>query len=588
MANYKVTSIELTNIANAIRAKGGTSAQLEFPDEFVSAIQAISTSSSSGIGTYMRGNIIGEYDNRSPSAGGVGGVWTSTGHDTSDDIGYIVDYYYNDNLIKSALILKDKLLPNAAPNHAFENLGAELAVNGGLHAPAAFNVKIENSVLVVSFGGTGSKEYSVKVYTAINASSGINLYTNGQAYSSEEQIMDVTGFTLLSNGDVAYGSNGQKVAARLAITDENDHSTLQASGWNASGMSYYDAENQKGAYAGYDFGQEILVTKAKFWLTRFSGQNKTLIATIEYLDGNGNWNEIQDLEITNTLDYPSNIFEVAVGRNIYGIRWIHKKDPMKTSYNNITFAGMSVYRGIGQPINVYIPDSSGLNMPPTGFDGFGPVLVRNGAPSEIIPSLPNSDLTKILANAYPGNYTIGSTAWDTLEVGNTDYIAKNLNSIDITNGAYARLDLSEPNHSCVAYFVGVNYDYLTNWPRIISFTYSHSSNNEITLDSSANILYYAHYGNTIAQTAYKGIQRFVCALRIDGTNKLSSCFINGTRLAEPASFNNSGQYCTFGCSLPNQYYSSLSINYIGIVDGIEDDSTIISNLQYLMNLYGIE
>lgn len=42
MADYKVTDTELTSVANAIRTKGGTSAQLEWPAEFISAVQAIS------------------------------------------------------------------------------------------------------------------------------------------------------------------------------------------------------------------------------------------------------------------------------------------------------------------------------------------------------------------------------------------------------------------------------------------------------------------------------------------------------------------------------------------------------------------
>lgn len=41
MADYKVTDTELTSIANAIRTKGGTQAQLVFPTGFVSAVQAI-------------------------------------------------------------------------------------------------------------------------------------------------------------------------------------------------------------------------------------------------------------------------------------------------------------------------------------------------------------------------------------------------------------------------------------------------------------------------------------------------------------------------------------------------------------------
>ena len=47
MANYVTTDAELTSIANAIRTKGGTVAQLEYPSEFVSAINAIETGSQS-------------------------------------------------------------------------------------------------------------------------------------------------------------------------------------------------------------------------------------------------------------------------------------------------------------------------------------------------------------------------------------------------------------------------------------------------------------------------------------------------------------------------------------------------------------
>ena len=42
MANYLATDTDLTAVANAIRTKGGTSAQLTFPHGFVDAIEAIS------------------------------------------------------------------------------------------------------------------------------------------------------------------------------------------------------------------------------------------------------------------------------------------------------------------------------------------------------------------------------------------------------------------------------------------------------------------------------------------------------------------------------------------------------------------
>lgn len=41
MANYLTTDTDLTSVANAIRTKGGTSASLAFPADFVSAIAAI-------------------------------------------------------------------------------------------------------------------------------------------------------------------------------------------------------------------------------------------------------------------------------------------------------------------------------------------------------------------------------------------------------------------------------------------------------------------------------------------------------------------------------------------------------------------
>lgn len=43
MADYKATTEEFTTVANAIRTKGGTQAQLEWPSGFVSAVNAIPT-----------------------------------------------------------------------------------------------------------------------------------------------------------------------------------------------------------------------------------------------------------------------------------------------------------------------------------------------------------------------------------------------------------------------------------------------------------------------------------------------------------------------------------------------------------------
>lgn len=49
MSNYIVSDTDLTSVANAIRTKGGTSAQLAFPAEFVSAIADIPSGGGSNI-----------------------------------------------------------------------------------------------------------------------------------------------------------------------------------------------------------------------------------------------------------------------------------------------------------------------------------------------------------------------------------------------------------------------------------------------------------------------------------------------------------------------------------------------------------
>lgn len=48
MAEYLTNTTDLTSVANAIRAKGGTTAQLVYPSGFVSAINAIDTGGGGG------------------------------------------------------------------------------------------------------------------------------------------------------------------------------------------------------------------------------------------------------------------------------------------------------------------------------------------------------------------------------------------------------------------------------------------------------------------------------------------------------------------------------------------------------------
>lgn len=95
MADYLVTDTELTSVANAIRTKGGTSASLEFPDEFVTAIGNIPTGGTGAI----------SITDTSDSAGGT--VRTITALDISDTTAVASDvasgkYFYTANGTKTA------------------------------------------------------------------------------------------------------------------------------------------------------------------------------------------------------------------------------------------------------------------------------------------------------------------------------------------------------------------------------------------------------------------------------------------------------------------------------------------------------
>ena len=73
MAEYKVSGSDLTNVADAIRTKGGTSASLSFPDGFVSGIGAIPTGGGSTLITKsITAN--GTYDAQDDDADGYSEV----------------------------------------------------------------------------------------------------------------------------------------------------------------------------------------------------------------------------------------------------------------------------------------------------------------------------------------------------------------------------------------------------------------------------------------------------------------------------------------------------------------------------------
>lgn len=78
MAEYLTNTTDLTKVASAIRAKGGTSDPLVYPDGFVTAIQAIETGGGGGsdelVNSLIDRTISGAYVNNTVTAIGVYGL----------------------------------------------------------------------------------------------------------------------------------------------------------------------------------------------------------------------------------------------------------------------------------------------------------------------------------------------------------------------------------------------------------------------------------------------------------------------------------------------------------------------------------
>ena len=202
------------------------------------------------------------------------------------------------------------------------DLGARLTASDGKYILAVDTY--------ASFPKTYAQGYAVRI-------------PGGISPGGEEVQYDTSESTKTYSTTIPYGNYGSQVDECLSMTDEDEISAYQSRGWQS--IPYYSVENQIGAYAGYIFGVPVKVSKCRFWMNRFSGQNLTLIAHAQYMDALGEWHSIASMEITTTLPYPSYVFDIdysGVEDDIYGVRWIHDVT-YKSSGNNITFAGMTVY-----------------------------------------------------------------------------------------------------------------------------------------------------------------------------------------------------------------------------------------------------
>lgn len=172
MSNYIVSDTDLTSVANAIRTKGGTSAPLSFPSEFVSAIGNIPTG---GGGITMPPGLCVDCGTITPASN------TKTLY--IDINSSNVDFDDGDALIYFHIIMPNNKWATYEGDSTYDNKAAGYVSN----KPASYyatNIAVSN--LMEIFLSTNANYHSYKSGGSVARTSGLNQLTvtsyNGTGY----------------------------------------------------------------------------------------------------------------------------------------------------------------------------------------------------------------------------------------------------------------------------------------------------------------------------------------------------------------------------------------------------------------------
>ena len=289
----------LTLVANAIRAKGGTSASLSFPTEYITAINAIPSGGSSG---YTRTVIVPEctLTPTHTSDGNISGYLAELDDKITEPLEqwteYIVTFngveYYTTAILMwgTNILLGEQAYYWDATGYPYPfgilyyNGECSLAVGSG----DALTIKVEKLELTGSGGGGGSATLITKSITA-----------NG-TYSAEDD--DADGYSSVTvNVPSSAASNWTKVAeTSYQVSTTNTSGTAVATWatghseiWTSSKWVYLRIRDTSGKREGYYYGGDQFfynvvpingtsssyVTSAVCLYTRYSSSKFTVVAS---------------------------------------------------------------------------------------------------------------------------------------------------------------------------------------------------------------------------------------------------------------------------------------------------------------------
>lgn len=202
---------------------------------------------------------------------------------------------------------------------------------------------------------------------------------------------------------------------------------------------------------------------------------------------------------------------------------------------------------------------------------------------EVESLLTNSSSTSILTEGIMENWD-ESTSWNNLFIAQgsilqDDYIR--LGRMP-SNSPYVSYDLGEENHSCTIYGLVRQHIVESGNITLMHTTYSNSGGNAPNFFSKDGTLYTSVYAGD-KSTGLSASVWHLLTMVINVEDKKVTHYVDGVSYGD-TQFNNSGRYIYFSHGVTPAYED---IRYVGIVDGIESESTVIANQNNIMNYFNM-